>query len=188
MYIFFDWVSSDWFIGLFNTHKELIVSKRFEIAGNESTQTIPIIDTFLNKNSLKYDDITNIICVIGPGSFTWIRTISLVVNTLAYIYPHIMLSWVNFFDMYSNHPIVKSSSKRDLFVKYNESAIIEVVKNEDFEKSFPWTIIYGDTDLMRFEREYDLEKQIDYESFFQDYICEDKKTLAPLYFKKPNIT
>ena len=188
MYIFFDWVSSDWFVGLFNDHKQLIASKRFEIAGNESTQTIPIIDTFLTKNSLKYADITHIVCVIGPGSFTGIRTISLVVNTLAYIHPHILLSWVNFFDMYSDYPIVKSSSKRDLFVKYNESAIIEVVKNEDFEKSFPWTKIYGDTNLTKFEKNFNIERQIDYESFFQDYSCEDKKTLAPLYFKKPNIT
>lgn len=63
--------------------------------------------------------------------------ISLVVNTLAYIYPHIFLTGISFFDMYDAYPIIKTSSKKDLFVKREKYASIEVVSNEDFVNDFP---------------------------------------------------
>lgn len=188
MYLFFNGVSSDAYIALISPDREIISSQSFEISGNESTKTIPIIDHFLSKNSICYENIENIITVVWPGSFTGIRTISLVVNTLAYIYPNIHLTPVNFFDLFTSYPIVKSSSKRDLFVKYLNSATIEIITNTDFEKSFPSGKIYGDVNLERFENNYDISRDIDYTQICKDISFMDLKKLSPLYIKKPNIS
>jgi len=188
MFLVFNGVSSEWYIWLYNDNREYISHEFFEISWNESTKTIPIIDNFLARNTLKYSDIHTIVCVVGPGSFTGIRTITLVVNTLAYIYQHIYLHEVNFFDLYWNYPIVKKSSKRDLFVKYSENDIIKVVKNDVFEEKFKGNYIYWDIEQERLEWEYILKSDIDYDIFLKNLTTNLKKTLAPLYCKKPNIS
>jgi tRNA A37 threonylcarbamoyladenosine modification protein TsaB len=188
MYLFFNGVSSHWYIALLDEDKNIIVSETFHIEWNESTKTIPIIDMFLESQKLEYSAIQNIICVVGPWSFTWIRTISLVVNTLAYTYKHIKLTPVNFFDLYSDYPIVKSSSKRDLFVKRSKSAIIEVMSNSDFEEKMEGTKIFWDTDIGRFEKEIHISHDIDYETLLKTIALQDTTRIAPLYIKKPNIS
>lgn len=188
MDIFFDGVSTNGYIALYDDDNVCIASDNFHISWNESTKTISCIDGFLRNNSYSYMDIRNIVCVVWPGSFTGIRTVTLVVNTLAFIYPHIKLTWVNFFDMYDLYPIVKTSSKRDLFVKYNESDIIHTVKNEDFEKEYKGTYIYWDINTERFENNFQLNAYIDYTALIKDIPRDAQKNLSPLYFKKPNIT
>ena len=82
------------------------------------------------ENNLEYKDLENIVVFAGPGSFTWIRTISLLVNTINFVINKNITS-LNFFDLYKNYPIIKSSSKRDSFFKKDESSKIEVIKNDD---------------------------------------------------------
>jgi len=132
--------------------------------------------------------IQTIICVAGPGSFTGIRTISLVVNTLAYIYTHISLISVNFFDLYSDYPAVKSSSKRDLFVKMSKSDTIEVMTNADFETLCQQVTIYGDTNSERFTKDIQIRDTIDYKNVLKNIDGTHCDRISPLYIKKPNIT
>lgn len=66
MYLFFDGVSTTGHIALFSKNKELIASHNFEISGNESTKTIPIIDEFISSKNVEYADIENIITIVGP--------------------------------------------------------------------------------------------------------------------------
>ncbi len=89
MYLVFDGVSSDGYLGVYSEDFSCEAETRFAIAGNESSQAIPLIGNFLSEHDISYEDIAEIFCVIGPGSFTGIRTLTLIVNTLAYIYPHI---------------------------------------------------------------------------------------------------
>jgi hypothetical protein len=107
---------------------------------------------------------------------------------LSYIYPHILLTGVNFFDMYDQYPVVKSSSKRDLFVKYQKSATIQVVTNIDFESSCEDEDIYGDSDALRFEKLYHINDAIDYPKILKHIELQTNTQLAPLYIKKPNIS
>lgn len=189
MYIVFDGVSTKWYIGLFDENKQCISSENFRIAWNESTKTVGIIDDFLKRNAISYHDIQNIVCIVWPGSFTWIRTISLVVNTLAYSYKNISLTALNFFDLYNNYPIIKASSKRDLFVKSEKSATIEVVTNSDFEERYrQWHVLYWDINEDRFQDRYIYESEIDYEAIFQAISLTNEKRVSPLYIKKPNIS
>lgn len=188
MYLFFDAVSSHGYIGLFDDSKKLLAHENFNISGNESTKTIPLIDAFLKRQSISYNDISNIVTIAWPGSFTGIRTISLVVNTLAYIYPKLSLTSYNFFDLYDYYPIVKSSSKRDMFVKWEKSATIEIVQNDIFETRNSSLDIYWDVNIDRFENEYNLHYEVDYAQIFQSIDLDTAQSIAPLYIKKPNIS
>jgi len=188
MQLFFNWVSSSWYIALLDEQKNIIASEKFEIQGNESTQTIPIIDNFLADHSIEYSQVQTIICVAGPGSFTGIRTISLVVNTLAYIHAHISLVSINFFDLYSEYPIVKSSSKRDLFVKISKTDIIQVMSNGDFESLCQHDTIFWDTNPERFTKSIHIRDTIDYKKVVKNVAWSPCERISPLYIKKPNIS
>jgi len=188
MYLFFDGVSRQGYIGIFWEDRGLIVQKTFLIAGNESSKATPLIDNFLKENNIHYEEIQNIVVVVWPGSFTGIRTVSLIINTLAYIYPHISLTPISFFDLYKNYPIIKASSKRDLFVKWQKSATIEILSNGDFEEKHWGEQVYGDVENERFKKSLEIDSRIDYESIIQNIEFQDKKRVAPSYIKKPNIS
>ena len=96
-----------------------------------------MIDEFLVRQKISYEQIQNIVCVVGPGSFTGIRMVTLVVNTITFIYPHIFLTPLSFFELYHEYPIIKTCSKQDLFVKWEKSGTIEVITNADFLEKVP---------------------------------------------------
>lgn len=183
MNIFLNVVTSNWIIIIFDNSRQIIDSENISILWQESTTLIDIIDIFLSKNKLKYEDINNIVVVNWPGSFTWVRTIVLVVNTLSYIYKNIILTPISYFDLFSNYPIVKISSKRDLFVKTDKNNIIEIISNEDFLKSFWFGI---------FEWEYvwnwEYNANVDYEKIIKNVWFSDKKQIEANYIKKPSIS
>lgn len=189
MILLFDAVSRSGYIALYSEQRECLFSHSFEIAGNESSKTLEIISWFLKSHGISSQDISNIVCVTGPWSFTGIRTISLVINSFAYIYPHILLTPVNYFDLFQSYPIAKSSSRRDLFVKYEKDAIIQVLSNGDFQSSIEaGTIVYGDVSEERFEKAFLYDSTIDYKAFMQTLELQKLKRIAPNYIKKPNIT
>lgn len=168
--------------------REEISSHSFEIAGNESSKSISIIDDFIRANNFTYQGIDTIICVNGPGSFTGIRTISLVVNTLSFIYPHISLTSLSFFDLYDSYPIAKASSKRDLFVKYKKWDIIQIQSNITFEEHLQTQIIYGDMNQQVFTKPLHIIWYVDYNKICKNLKLRNDIKIAPLYIKKPNIS
>lgn len=52
---------------------------------NEAEKLMPSIDNLLKKNERKFQDISKIILVKGPGSFTGLRVGVTVANTIAYL-------------------------------------------------------------------------------------------------------
>lgn len=191
MYIlFFNGVSTDGYIWLYtSTNRDLVASELLCISWKESAQTSNIISSFLGSNDISWEKIQNIVVVTWPGSFTWVRAISLVVNTLAYVYPHLYLTQLSFFDLYKIYPIVKSSSKRDVFIKYSENDIVRIEKNGDFDtKVRSVKKIYGDVGDNRFDDKLEIDSYIDYNDVVLGVVLQDKKKLAPLYIKKPNIS
>lgn len=66
MYLFFDAVSTQGYLGLYNAQKQEIAARYFAVAGNEGKELPAMIDSFLQEQSLSYNDIQNIVCVIGP--------------------------------------------------------------------------------------------------------------------------
>lgn len=189
MNLFIDAVSSNWILIVFDDNRKIYDKMEFNIKWNESSKLIVNIDNFLKKNILEYNDLKNIIVVNWPGSFTGIRTIVLVINSINYI-TNQNITPISYFDLFSKYPIVKSSSKRDSFFKENASSEIKIIQNEDLFKYFKdkkITSFYWETNSLLFD-ELKNYKKVDYETIISKIKFKDYKIISPLYIKKPNIS
>ena len=170
---------------LFDINREIKYRENFEIKWNESSLLIPTIDSFLKKNNLNYFDIKNIVLVNWPWSFTWVRTVVLAINTINYISNN-SVTPISYFELFDNYPIVKSSSKRDCFLKKNIGSEIEIIENDkliSFLKENKIDRIYWECDIENIEK---IEK-IDYLNIIKKIDLKELKKIEPLYLKKPNI-
>ena len=198
MNLFINAVTQNWTLILFNTNKKILFQKNIEILGNESSKLIETIDVFLWENNIKYSDLDNLVVVNWPWSFTGVRTIVLAINTINFIIKK-NITAINFFDLFENYPIIKSSSRRDLFVKYKKSDKIEIVKNDDFiktiinhpsEASFntKGSKVYWDLSNNILSERIEVISKIDYNKIIKNIIFQKNKLIEPLYIKKPNIS
>lgn len=188
MNIFINAVSKSWIIILFNEKREIISEENIEILWNESSKLTTIIDEFLKKNNIKYFDLENIVVVNWPWSFTWVRTIVLAINSINFIINK-NITTLNFFDLFDKYPIIKSSSRRDLFVKYKKNDNISIVKNDDFiNKVSDDKNIYWDLNNNLLSENIKIITDINYKKTIQNIIFQKNKLIEPLYIKKPNIS
>lgn len=187
MILFLDSVSSRAYIGLFTLEREPISDRYFDILGKESSSLLDLITRFLKDQNVSWEELEHIILVSGPGSFTGIRTSSLIINTIAYVHPHISLTPLSFFDLFPNFPIVKSSSKRDVFVKSSESATIEILSNQECLDIYSGQDVYGDIEDLRFSEKINILTYVDYTKIIKSVTLGNQKKVHPLYIKKPNI-
>lgn len=189
MNLFIDTISNIGNFILFNDKREIITKKKWNIKWKESSKLISKIDKFVKKNNLSFLDLSNIVVVNWPGSFTWIRTTVLVVNTINYIINK-SITPISFFDLYDNYPIIKSSSKRDCFVKENKKDKIKILSNDDllnYLKKNNILEIYWEIDKKILPWIKILDK-INYDNIIKKIKFEDNKIISPLYIKKPNIS
>lgn len=188
--LFINFVSSNWTIVLFDDNRKIIDSYEENILLNESTKLIWIIDGFLLRNNTNYFDIENFIVVNWPWSFTWIRTITLLVNTLNFVTKK-NITEISFFDLFNKFPIVKSSSKRDIFIKKQRDEEIEIISNQDFLhylKQKDIKKVYWDLINNFLEKNTLIFSKIDYDVVIKKIVFEKKNLSTPLYIKKPNIS
>lgn len=192
MNIFIDAVSSNWVLILFDTNRNILSKQNINVGTNESSLLPNILDNFLKNNGINYYDLENIVVVNWPWSFTWIRAIVLIVNTINFI-TNKDITPVNYFDLFDSFPIIKSSSKRDLFVKFNKNSEIEVLTNEDFLdviKNKKTNIIYWDFPItFPFSPGgKGQDRGINYENIIKNIKFKNFKIIEPLYIKKPLIS
>lgn len=184
-YIFLDTISPKWVILLFDeVNRNIISQKTLDILWNESSKLIQSFDEFLGENGLIYGDIKNIIVVNGPGSFTWVRTTILMVNTIAFA-TGTKLTPITYFDLFSNFPIIKTSSKRDVFYKSSRESEIEIISNDEVLKRLVSCDTYFGDFLVQGKTAISLP---DYENILKNIILDNKKILQPYYIKKPSIS
>jgi len=194
--LFINAVTQNWALILFKDNKKIISQKDIEILWNESSKLTTIIDEFLKENNIKYTDLENLVVVNWPWSFTWVRTIVLAINSINFIINKNITS-LSFFDLFENYPIIKSSSKRDLFVKYKKCDKIEIVQNDDFfnklsTESFSSLnleerLIYWDLSNNILSEKIKVNTEINYKKVLEKIIFQNNKLIEPLYIKKPNI-
>jgi len=184
MNLFIHAVSSEGRLLLFDSAGTIHHEQGISLLLNESSKLIWTVAAFLQASHVSYEDVENIVVIHGPGSFTGIRTIVLYVNSLAFIYPHILLTPLSFFWLYDSYPIAKKSSKRDLFVKRSENAIIEIVQNDVFLAEYSDKTVYGDI--------WDIhtlcDASVEYSTILKSLQLKKEKSIEPLYIKKPNIS
>ncbi|MCT4617204.1 MAG: tRNA (adenosine(37)-N6)-threonylcarbamoyltransferase complex dimerization subunit type 1 TsaB [Candidatus Gracilibacteria bacterium] len=191
MILLIDSINKPSFVILFDENRQKIDEISWEGIYNEASTLMPNIDNILKKNNIKYENLDNIIIVNGPGSFTGVRTTVLTANTISYL-KKINLTEINFFDLYeleyNKYPIIKNSSKRDVFILKNKTSEIEILSNkalEDYLKNNNISEIYGEIN----ENNLDLKinKNINYDKLIHKIELEKKEKITPFYVKKPNI-
>lgn len=189
MNLFIDTVSKIAKIFLFDTNRQIIDSISWNIKWNESSTLIPQIDELIEKNNITYNDIKNIVVVNWPWSFTGIRTTILAVNSIIYITKQ-NITAMSFFDLYNNFPILKSSSKRDCFLKLDKNSNIEIINNDLIQEILDKNNIkkiYWELNPNILEN-IEIVENIDYKDIIKNIWFDNKKQIDALYIKKPNIS
>lgn len=187
MNIFLDTVSPKNALILFNDDKKILSKYFFDVRLNESTLLIEEFDNFLKNNNLKYSDLENIVLVNWPWSFTWIRTTVLLVNTINFVInKHI--TTINYFELFEKYPIIKSSSKRDSFVKYTLDSEVLVLQNDVLEQELFKKSIFEVSWDINFLKEIKVNSEVNYDKIIKNIQFKNIKIATPAYFKKPSIT
>lgn len=185
MNLFIDTISKKSTIILFDDSRNIVKQDHFEINGNESSLLIPNIDSFIKQNDFDYYSIKNIVIVNWPGSFTWVRTAVLAVNTINFITDN-HITAINYFDQFDNYPIIKTSSRRDSFVQKSNSENIEIIPNpeiNDYLEQNNIKKIYWDY----FVEWIQTVDNIDYSAIIKEIKFQKNKKIQAMYIKKPNI-
>jgi tRNA A37 threonylcarbamoyladenosine modification protein TsaB len=143
----------------------------------------------LKKNNLNYFNLDNVVVVNGPWSFTWIRTIVLVVNTINYIIKKNITS-LSYFDLFKSYPIVKSSSKRDCFLQKSKDSKIEIIENNKLKEFLQkWNIKEINWEINKeLFTEIKILDKINYTNIIKTIEFKKNKKIEALYIKKPNIS
>lgn len=186
--LFLDAVSSRGKILLL--HKgEVVWENELELVWNESSKLWVKVFSFLECYGVDTSQLWRIFLVHGPGSFTGIRSICLFCNTLAYIYPHLILFPLSFFDLYESYPIVKQSSRRDVFVKMQKNATIEILPITELKDLLVWyREVWWSFDVALLEREnLFLHQDYSITEVLSRYTWHSSRCVEPLYMKAPNI-
>ena len=173
------------YLWLFDKNREKINEIFFEIKWNESSLLLPKLEDFLKENNLNYFEIENFILVNWPGSFTWVRTAVLAINTINFITKK-NITPLSYFELFEDFPVIKASSKRDSFFQKDKNSSIEIIENEkilEYLKEKNISKINWDWNLEKIET---LEN-IDYYDIIKEIKLKDLKKIEPLYIKKPNI-
>ncbi len=195
MNLFLNAISESWSIILFDDKKEIVLKKDIEVFWNESEKLIDIFDMFLAEQNLSYNDLENIVVVVGPGSFTGVRTVCLFVNTINFVTKK-NLTPISFFDLYSSYPIIKTCSKRDSFFKKDKKSKIEAFKNGDilnYLKENKIKYLYWENpnlitrDISQ-NQYFKILENIDYHTIIKNIKLEKLKSVKPLHIKKPSIS
>lgn len=188
MNIFLDAVSNESNIIVFDEKRNIIKSHSFNSLLNESTLLLKEFDLFLKNIWKTYFQIENIVVVNWPWSFTWIRTIVIFVNTINFVIKK-RITPISFFDLFDKYPIVKKSSKKDLFIKKDENMEVKIISNDElmyFLEQNNIKNIYWDID---FEIEnINLIKKPNYKKVIKNIIFKNYSLIEPYYIKKPSIT
>lgn len=185
MNLFINTVSWNSYLAIFDDNRKIISDEYISIKWNESSLLIPNLESFLKKNNLNFDDIKNIITVNWPWSFTWVRTSTLVVNTISFI-TKAKITPISYFDLFSSYPIIKASSKRDSFFKFSKEDEIEIISNELLESKLKnlWiNKIHWEWNL----KDIEIIENIDYYGIINSIKLNNLTQIDPLYLKKPNI-
>jgi tRNA A37 threonylcarbamoyladenosine modification protein TsaB len=188
MNLFLDSLSSPAVL-ILDENKTIHAQKNIDIALNESSKLIAEVHIFLHENNLTISDIQNIIVTNGPWSFTGVRTVCLIANTVAFR-SHIFITPLSYFELFENYPIIKCSSKRDIFIQKSSDSEIEILSNEEciqYLKEKNIFHIYWDFDKYE-NKDIILSSIPNYEVLLQKITLQKEKQIEALYIKKPNIS
>ena len=186
MNLFINAVSTSGVLILFDNDRNLIAKSLIEIKGNESSKLTRIINKFLADNAIEYGQLENIVVVHGPWSFTGVRAICLIVNTIAFS-TNTQLTPLSYFSLFKSYPIAKQSSKRDMFFQRHSTEEVQIMSNEsvvEYLDQNSITTLYWEAPGLW---DGEIIEKIDYSDIISTVVFENYIQIDPLYLKKPNI-
>ena len=162
---------------------------------NEAEKLMPAIEEMLNQNSLSYENIDQIYCVKGPGSFTGLRIGVTVANTISYL-TNAKLCSISTFE-YLHHktdlPVIVYAGKGGVYLSGNINSKPELLSLEEMNQK-EIKEVAGDIRDFQKEALSSIKFTETNESFgatMLKIINEDRKAekiIHPLYIKSPSIT
>lgn len=188
MNIFIDAISPIWAMVLFED-KKIIKQSELKILWSEFSSFLETFMEFLEENDKKIEDISWILVVNWPWWFTWTRIISLVVNTIQFVY-WIPLESIDYFTLleklWFNYPIIIKANKKEYLIKNkisDEPKIVSIENIGPWEYAWIW-------DIKDFEdKKIFLNQVVQYNKLIEEYDFAWKmKRVEPFYIKRPNIT
>ncbi|MDD2487530.1 MAG: hypothetical protein PHS92_04115 [Candidatus Gracilibacteria bacterium] len=188
MLLFIDAISTKGALILFDDNK-IINESLLDIKGKEYNNLLEKTDEFLKSNSLNFGEITGIAVINGPGGFTGTRVITLMINTLIFVYgiPVDAIDYFRFLELSEiPYPIIIKANRSEYLIK-TSSKVLPVIKVIDEMDEGEYFGIGDKTDFEN--KNIYIKSNGGYSNFIRNYVFEGKNDrIEPIYIKKPNIT
>ncbi len=188
MYLFINTLSEKSCLILFNEKRDILAQERWEGKQKEFDSLIEKIDELLEKHQIPYKNLSGMVVVRGPGSFTGTRVTTLVANTLAVSYniPLFPLEVGDIFSYEQPHvPWIMPITKRELLVGNRMDKKTHLIQKTDLPS---WT--YATMSVIDFEESKYTMLMVDSweNTITKAPLDSPQKYVTPLYAKDPNIT
>lgn len=165
-------------IRLFVIEKSEIQEECIIKRGDDFSQFPEMIVEVVDRHSIK-----EIWCVCGPWAFTWVRIVTLTLNTLA-LSKHIQLKGCHFFELIKNHIPALRANEREYIIaidglnQLKEKNLIEEGSYMGYGEKNDFT---NKGDFIEYRE--DIREIV---TLFAEKPCTDN--LSPIYLKDPHIT
>ncbi len=186
--------SSQTSIALFKD-TEILQEETWKSNNDEAEKLMPAIEQMLNQNNLSYENIDQIYCVKGPGSFTGLRIGVTVANTISYL-TNAKLCSISTFE-YLHHktdlPVIVYAGSGGVYLSESINSETELLNLEEINQKGISEVSGDITDAQK-EQLTNIKFTETNESFgatMLKLINEDRKAekiIHPLYIKSPSIT
>lgn len=189
MHLLIDTISTPATYILFDSERNIVSQEFTELKGRESEHFLVSVLEFLTQNSLEYQALNGVIAVNGPGPFTAMRIITLVLNTLSFVH-HTPLFSIDYFALGAlsgwEHPILLRANRGEYLIQREKGISPELIAIPDI----PSGSYFGMGDTNDFTNgTISIQSGIRYDSVCKNIRMEHPvERVEPLYIKKPNIT
>ena len=176
-----------------STKKEIVDSVSYECWQSQSEHMIPEINALLDKHSVKKDDLSGLVCAIGPGSYTGVRIALTITKVIAValsipVYPVSSLQILKNGKRPSICLINARSNRSYIGVYQNENCLLpdQIMTNDEVKEyiaSHPDYCVCGATAYLGIEGH---QSDIAEEMFSLLNLltpCQDSRALKPVYLK-----
>jgi len=189
MHLLIDTISTHATYILFDSDRSIVSQEFVELKGRESEHFLVSVLEFLEKNRLEYQALDGVVVVNGPGPFTAMRIITLVLNTLSFVH-HTPLYSIDYFALGAlsgwEHPILLRANRGEYLIQREKGISPELIAIPDI---LPGSY-FGMGDINDFTNgAISIQSVIRYDSVCKNFRMEKSvERVEPLYIKKPNIT
>lgn len=134
MYLFIDTISTPATYILFDSERMVVSQELLELKGRESEHFLVSLLAFLGKNKQEFGNLSGVIVVNGPGSFTAMRIITLTINALSFVH-HTPLYSIDYFVLAElsgqDYPMLVRANRGEYLLQKNKKSIPELIAIPD---------------------------------------------------------